>query len=240
MIKAILFDLDDTLLGNPTGRFMNRYFALLGDHSSDIQEPEKFLRCVIGATQETIASTDSTMTNADVFWDTFTALSGLERPELEPSLAQFYDEVFPQLQSETTRRPQAADLLDSARDNGLQIVIATNPLFPRTAIEQRLDWAGVPIDQYDYALVTTYENMHASKPNPGYYQEILDRVNVAPCEALMVGNDWGNDIVPANQIGINTYWISDNEQPQDPGMIAGNGRLSDLQQLIDTGWLATL
>ena len=29
MLRAILFDLDDTLLGNDTESFMRRYFALL-------------------------------------------------------------------------------------------------------------------------------------------------------------------------------------------------------------------
>ena len=89
---------------------------------------------------------------------------------------------------------------------GLAVIIATNPLFPTTAIEQRLAWAGVPVDEYPYALVTTYENMHAAKPQPAYYREILAAIDCPPDRALMVGDDWKNDIAPAAAVGLHTFW----------------------------------
>jgi len=29
-----------------------------------------------------------------------------------------------------------------------------------------------------------------------------------PDQALMIGNDWDNDIVPAAALGMNTYWVA--------------------------------
>lgn len=59
---------------------------------------------------------------------------------------RFYETEFSQLRAATVMRPAAADLVSTAIDQGCAVVVATNPLFPRTAIEQRLDWAGVPDD----------------------------------------------------------------------------------------------
>jgi FMN phosphatase YigB (HAD superfamily) len=145
------------------------------------------------------------------------------------------------LRASTILRPAAVDLISAAFDRGLAVVIATNPLFPRLAIERRLEWAGIPVGQYDYALVTTYENMHAAKPQPAYYREILEVTGSEPREALMVGDDWRNDIAPAAAAGLFTYWIAPDDAPApDAGLIHGRGSLDALAQSIAGGWLDSL
>jgi FMN phosphatase YigB (HAD superfamily) len=44
----------------------------------------------------------------------------------------------------------------------------------------------------------------------------------------MVGDDWNNDVVPATQLGIATYWIAP-QQPVPPktDLIVGSGTLED-------------
>lgn len=116
----------------------------------------------------------------------------------------------------TETRPVTRPLIEHCFAQGWQVIIATNPLFPRSAIEQRLAWAGVPVSEYPYALVTSYENMHSTKPHPAYYHEILQRVGARAEKTLMVGDDWDNDIVPAGAIGLQTYWISGNNHPTTP------------------------
>ena len=53
-------------------------------------------------------------------------------------------------------------------------------MFPHQAVEARLAWAGVPVTEYPYTLVTSYENMHAAKPHQAYYQEILAKIGCRP------------------------------------------------------------
>ncbi len=241
MIKAILFDLDDTLLGNEVDTFMSGYFGLLSEYARPIMDSGLFVEKLVGATQSTIRNTDPALTNADVFWMRFLDATDLERTELEPFFVRFYETEFPRLQSTTRPVSAAVDVVRRSFDLGLEVVIATNPLFPRMAIEQRLAWAGVPVTEYPYALVTTYENMHFTKPQPSYYQEILAEVDVQPSEAVMVGDDWKNDIVPAGSIGIHTYWVT------DPAAIApdatptdGQGTLADFHEAMMNGWLDRL
>lgn len=241
MIRALLLDLDDTLLGNQTEAFMAGYFARLRDYASPVLDPNTFLPNLIQATQTAIGNTDPATTNADVFWESFQSLSGYSRAELEPFFDAFYETEFPHLRAGTQLRPSAARLVNLAHARDIQVVVATNPLFPRVAVEQRLEWAGIPVTSCNFALVTTFENMHAAKPQPAYYREVLDLIGCSPDESLMAGDDWKNDIVPAHEAGLFTYWISDEmARPPDPSLPSGCGSLAHLLTLVEQGWLERL
>ena len=241
MIEAVLFDLDDTLLGNDVDTFVPRYFRLLGAYAAELIPAEQLIPALLVCTRITIQNVDRTRTNDEVFWEAFTARTGLDTAVAEPFFARFYEEVFPQLQAVTVVRPLAPALVQACLDAGLKVVIATNPLFPRAAIEQRLAWAGVPVTQFDYALVTTMENMHATKPHSIYYAEILQCIGCAPDKALMVGDNWQNDIVPAATLGMHTFWMPPTaEPPPDAALLAGWGALDDLYARVQDGWLSAL
>jgi FMN phosphatase YigB (HAD superfamily) len=237
MIQAILFDLDDTLLGNDLDRFLPAYFSLLGDHAAHYLARDAFLAELMAGMKAMIKSTDPALTNRAVFWQGFEARTGLDSDELEAFFYFFYSNKIRQLEKQTEKRPFAARLVQHCLDNDLDVVIATNPLFPLVAVETRLAWAGLPVDSYDFALVTVYENMHAAKPNPAYYAEILQKIDCAPENALMVGNDWENDIVPARSLGIHTYWLAAQEAVPPSKIKSYRGTsLQDLYVLLAAGW----
>ena len=242
MLKAILFDLDDTLLGNHVDTFVPRYFALLGQYAEAYLPRDEFLKVLMSATQAMIANTDSALTNRDVFWRSFAEQTGLDPAQMEPFFDKFYEDQFLALESVVTRRQTAVPLIKACQAQNFKVVIATNPLFPRLAIEARLRWAGLPVTEYDFDLVTTYENMHAAKPQPAYYEEILARIGVDAAEALMVGDDWENDIEPAAAVGCYTYWLPMNGESESPhaDLATNYGSLDDLYNLVTSGWLAEL
>ncbi len=237
MLQAVLFDLDDTLLGNDMDTFIPRYFALLGRYAERYLPRKQFLQELMVCTQAMIANTDTAVTNRDVFWTAFQQRTGLDPAEMEAFFDVFYAEQFSQLADVATRQPDAPKLLRFCFARGLKVVIATNPMFPQRAIEQRLAWAGIPVSDFAYDLVTSYENMHATKPHPAYYSEILRQIEVEPAAALMVGDDWENDMVPAAAVGCATYWTPAIESPPpDAALITGCGSLAQLQNLLAAGW----
>jgi HAD superfamily hydrolase (TIGR01549 family) len=240
MIKAVLFDLDDTLLENDMDRFLAHYLPMLAEYMEDLVDPDLFVSELLTTTQIMLAHQDTSVSNEEAFWSTFSGRTGLERAMLEPQLEKFYREEFRRLESITKRRPAAVQSVRVCLDRKLKVVVATNPLFPRSAVEQRMAWAGVPATEFDFALITTYENMHAAKPHSAYYQEIVDWVGVQASEALMVGDDWRNDIVPASGLGMYTYWVSSNceTQPDPPVALDGCGSLDELVGCLSDGWLA--
>ncbi len=236
-IQAILFDLDDTLLGNDTDTFIPHYFKLLGKYARQFMEPQQFLQEMLICTREMMSSTDTAVPNRDVFWQAFERRTGLLGAELEPYFEQFYLNEFPKIAHVTERRPEAAALIQACLDQGIKVVVATNPVFPRTAVLERLAWAGIPADEYPFALITTYENMHATKPHAVYYQEILARIGCAAKTAVMVGDDWENDIEPAARLGMMTYWITNGRDLPAANVADGFGRLADFYQSLQNGWL---
>jgi HAD superfamily hydrolase (TIGR01549 family) len=234
VIKAILFDLDNTLLDNDIDTFISTYVAAMSEHVSVVVPGDFFISHMLRATEAMVANVDPHRTNQEVFDAAFFPAIGHSRQELEPILDDFYANRFPEIKSLTQPMPEARALVEWAFDQGLQVVVATNPLFPRTAIEQRLAWAQVPVDAFAYDLVTSYETMHAAKPNPAYYLEIARRLDRQPEECLMVGDEWERDIAPALSIGMEAYWIVDlaREIPSLQSSPTGQGSLADFSQWV--------
>lgn len=239
MIQAILFDLDDTLLGSQMDRFLPGYFDAIGDYCQSFLEKKRFLKELLYTTQAAMAPRDTAVTNETFFWQVFYERTGLSQSDLNPVLERFYLEEFPKLQSTTEKKAFAPELVQACFAQGLKVVIATNPIFPRLAVEARLAWAGVPVNEFAYDLVTTYENMHATKPHEAYYREILAAIGCEPAHVLMVGDQWQNDLVAPLAMGAHGFWIcADGETP--PAPVAGHGSLTQLYDLVCSDWLKTL
>jgi len=235
MLKAVLFDLDDTLLENSMDTFLPAYFEALTRYLDHLVPPRRLINELMRATEVMNANCDEGITNEEAFASVFYSALEPDRSVLELAFERFYIEEFPKLRKLTRRRSEARSLVASAVDQELQVAVATNPLFPRVAVEQRLAWAGVPVDEFSYALVTTYENMHATKSSPSYYREILERLGVRSNEALMVGDSWDMDITPASSVGIHVYWVTErSDVPASSLPFVGHGTLSGLWALVDT------
>jgi FMN phosphatase YigB (HAD superfamily) len=238
-LKALLLDLDDTLIDNSMDTFIPAYFRALEAFVAGVVEPGRFIEELLKATRAMDRNDDTDLSNEEVFAAAFYPALGVPREELEPLLARFYGEAFPRLEPLTGQRPAAPKIVEWAKARGLQVVIATNPLFPRTAIEQRMAWGGVGVDRFDYALVTCYENSHATKSSPAYFREIVDFLERKPEECLMVGDNWGWDVVCAGKAGIPSYWIAtDGARPPEPAVpVVGHGDLDLLLAAAEDGSL---
>ncbi len=210
MISALLIDLDDTLLANDMKRFLPVYLDRLGEYLSNLAQANQVASLVMAGSLAMMENTNPTRTLQQVFADHFFPQFGLEEKDLIPEINQFYAEVFPGLQALTACREGAVQLIESALDKDIQVVIATSPLFPRAAIEHRLNWAGVPVDEYAYTLVTSYESFHFAKPRLEYYAEILARLGLPPHQAAMIGNDPTDDLNPAHSLGLAVFDVNHN------------------------------
>ncbi len=228
-IRAILLDLDGTLLDNDMDQFLPHYFQRLGTWVRDIMPPQEFIDHLLRATQAMMAN-DGRATNEEVFAAAFYPLAGHGRAEMERVFVDFYAHEFPRLRQHTRRRPDARPLVQEALERGYDLVIATNPLFPATAIEQRMEWAGVA--GFPYRLVTTYENSRACKPNLLYFKQVCTAIGRAPDECLMVGDD-AMDMVAA-RLGCATFFVAapGKELPAGIPTPSHRGTLADLRALL--------
>lgn len=205
-IKVVLFDLDGTLLPMDQDLFVEQYFKLLAARMAHRgYEPKQLIRAIWAGTEGMIKN-DGKKSNEAVFWDIFAGIFGEESRGEEPYLEEFYKTDFQKVQEICAAEPLAAEVIRRLKAAGLRRVLATNPIFPSVATESRIRWAGLNAE--DFELFTTYENAHFSKPNPAYYREILDRLEVSPEECLMVGNDVGDDMV-AETLGMKVFLLTD-------------------------------
>ena len=237
MTKAILFDLDDTLLDNKMETFLPKYLEALTARVAHLIPPHRFVEQLMSSTKAMTRNTDPTRTNRQVFIEDFFPKVGRPLEVLMPIFDDFYAHDFGQLRICTQTKPEARVIVGEVFAQGYTVVIATSPVFPLTAIEQRLEWAEVR--DFDYALITSYENMHASKPHPAYYREILDKIGCRAEECLMVGNSFEDDIAPAMELGIRSFWVTDpRPDVTKPALQADlQGTLADFGKLIESGRL---
>lgn len=206
MIHAVLFDLDGTLLHVDTREFIEAYTRLLAKWFADRVEPGRFVRQLTEATRAMMNNRDPSRTNREVFAQAFYGPLGLTEASAADHLAEFYAREYPTLQALTHSDPTARHAVLAALDRGLQAVLATNPIFPETAIRQRMAWAGVA--DLPFARVTHYENSHFCKPHLEYFLEVCTTIDRRPTECLMVGNDTDEDVA-VRSVGIRSYLVTD-------------------------------
>jgi len=207
-IKAILFDLDNTLLDVDLDKFIPQYLKLLAQSVAHIIAPKKFISKLLKASKA-IEENNGRSTNEEIYANAFFPLEGHTREEIEPFFDNFYKNDFSKLRQYTRKKLEARSVVQTAFDKGYDVVIATTPMLPATAIEQRLDWADVA--DFPYRLITTIENSHATKSLTHllYYEQILDKIGYPADACLMVGDD-EKDMIAA-RLGMQTFFIEDKE-----------------------------
>ncbi|NLZ94103.1 MAG: HAD family hydrolase [Firmicutes bacterium] len=226
MIEAILFDLDGTLLDVDMDDFLDRYMLKL---AASLSEDEKtFTKKLWASTNIMISNKDPQVTNQEAFMEHFLTWIKHPRNEVMQIIHDFYEQVFPTLQATAGPFPHTETAMAAARKLQCPLVLATNPIFPMAAIRHRMKWAG--LHEKDFALITSYENMHFAKPNPEYYLEIAQLLQVNPKHCLMVGNDPVFDIRAAAQAGMITYFVDESLS----GLSKDSGRLADLPQFLNS------
>ncbi|AIZ36697.1 HAD family hydrolase [Parvimonas micra] len=206
-MKAILFDLDGTLLPLDEKLFVDIYFTELSKVFSEYNiESNKLVEAIWAATHEIIKN-DGKRTNEEAFWEKFKSIINIDLSSVKEVLEKFYaNEFFTKLKKCSTENNLAKVAVNLAKKNGRKVVLATNPVFPIDALV-RLKWTGLDIDDFDY--VTHYSNSSFSKPNPKYYLDLCKKLDVEPKECLMIGNDERQDIFAASSVGMNCYLVTD-------------------------------
>ena len=233
MFKAILFDLDGTLLNINMDSFLQYYFRKMIHMAREqgFEAAEKLVEQVYRSTDVMIADRDPGTTNEEVFMRDFFRDWPHPREEFEPFFEKFYEEGFPQLKDLCAPFKGVPQMMGRLLERGHRLVIATNAVFPMTALQHRIDWAG--LGDFDFELVTSYEIMHSCKPHVDYYREVAQKIGVHPEECLMVGNDMGEDL-PAGQLGMKTFLVEDMLIDKDVDFKPDwRGRLPDLFHFLD-------
>lgn len=198
--------MDGTLLPMDQNEFTKAYFGGLTRRlSSRGYEPKQLVDTIWKSTAAMIRN-DGKQTNYDLFWRSFSSVYGDKSYSDIPYFDEFYNTDFNKIKSVCGYNAQAAETVRELKSRGIKLVLASNPIFPAVAQKNRMRWAGV--DPNDFEYITSYENSHYCKPNPKYYTEILSAVGCAADDCVMVGNDATEDCI-AESVGVRVFLLTD-------------------------------
>lgn len=259
-IKAVCFDLDDTLLWD--GRSVSEAFEATCNKAQEVKgvDPVELQEAVrneartLYESYDTISFTKMIGINPfEGLWANFTAGEQPEFRKLE-QLAPVYrteswrrgllavgvdDEVFAtslaeQFAQERRARPHVYEetfkILNELKERNFKLLLLTNGC---PALQQeKID--GVPelAPYFDEIIISgTYGK---GKPDSSIFLHALDLLGVKPEEAMMVGDKLTTDIKGSLSVGMTAVWINREDRPRSEEIIPDYEitHLSELHDII--------
>lgn len=202
MRHTIFFDLDGTLLPLDMDAFFEEYHKRA--HQSgvfDLVDRDTFGKAVYAMLEN-----DGSNTNEACFFRALSDMTDADPADVESAFNHFYENGFGKLRAHTRMEEKIAHTIKIVQQKGYRLVLATQPLFPRIATNQRIAWAGLCPNDFEY--ISYYDNSCYCKPNPKYFAHILDHVGAAADECYMIGNDVKDDM-SAIALGFEGFLVLD-------------------------------
>lgn len=205
MIKAVIFDLDNTLCDS-IGIIEDILRSIFTKHLKYF--PDKNIDDLISLN---IKIFDKLISNPDVplsaaiirVWFEF-----FENLRIKPPL-KIILKLIEHIRSEVPKKVKlingAQELINYLKSKDIKIGILTNGIF----IDQARKLVKLKLDGFVDYLVTS--DMCASdKPDPKIFKYILNKMLVSPDQVLMIGDDIVADIKGASDLGIQTIYLKNN------------------------------
>ena len=219
--RAILFDVDDTLMDFQAGNriAVNRLMDELG-----YLDPERFSqyeavnqRCWAELEAGLLTQNQLKLARFVRFFDHY-PVSG------DPKWAA--ERFIELLGQQSILLPHALETVVRIAEY-LPVAIVTNGI---TAV-QRSRLALSPLRDHVTEVVIS-EEVGLSKPRPGIFRLALERLGAKPREALMVGDGVNSDIRGANNAGIDACWFNPAGKPL-PGGVRAEYEITDIRQCVE-------
>ncbi len=230
--KVLLLDLDGTLLDIEVSFFLGPMVDAMHRCFQDILDMDRFREGLFGGTEAIMIEARSNgESNRDGFHRVFGQITGLADGQFVERFDYFYRKVFPTLTGYGRPVKGAPKLVLKAAARGYTLCLATNPIFPVSAVVERMGWAGLDPDTFSF--IPGLENMSTCKPRVDYYLELCSILGVSPSDCLMVGNDVQQDL-PASRTGMGTFLVEGRvvDRGRTDLVPDARGSLGDLERIL--------
>ncbi len=205
MKKAVLFDLDNTLYDyeKTHKKALNSVFEILKKHinisKKSFFELYKISRVEIN--RELAGSASSH--NRTLY---FQRLIEKTHNTVEPDLIlKLYDSYWNTFLKHMSLKKDVISTFKILKKNNIKIAIVTD----LTTNIQLKKLSKLKLTNFVDVLVTS-EEAGSEKPNPIMFLLTLNKLNLLPSEALMVGDNIVNDIEGGNAVGLDTVLVLNN------------------------------
>lgn len=229
-IKAVLFNLDDTLFDNRYStreglRIVWKRFTSFHEMSIDEMEKEylslleelRFSHVIFGK-----------LTQEEMRAELFKFLFLNRGTEVDYHTANNAAVLFRNKYVQIRRAVKGSDELLSALECKYKIGIVTNNSDHET--EDKIGFTGY--DKYITAITTSQET-GVAKPTARIFKIAIEKLGVNPGETVMIGNNWDWDIMGAVNVGMKSIWLNIYNKPcPNPNTAAEIKSLEDTERIL--------
>lgn len=239
VIQVVLFDLGGTLLhyeqppdntfDNINANALRAFLQVSIKGGAKINDPELAIRAVgrMAAAMEAKAKRTNYANTAEVIIHDGLAAVGVKVPESawEGALAAYYDAISSVVQ------PCAGNLrgvLQELSDQGRQLGVVSNTLWKGEMHDADLARFGL----LEFLPVRVYSSVAGFiKPDERVFRKALDRFDVAPAEAVFVGDKLTVDIAGPQKIGMRAVLVASPFRIEVSDEIAPDARIESLEEM---------
>ncbi|MEM7336237.1 MAG: HAD family hydrolase [Chloroflexota bacterium] len=237
-IKAVLFDLDDTLIDwskrtvsyeDVTRKHILNIRAFLAAQGHPVPDGEQFFghyREIVVRSWREAKKVWAGVNFGQVITQTLAAAN------LDTSKINLHDVL---VACDWTPVPgitpydDTHDVLTFLQENGYKIGLVTNSMHPMWMRDVELE--AYDLLRYFDARVTSGDTGFM-KPHPAIYNRALSLLNIAPHEAVFVGDRPGNDIIGANELGMTSVMIDPPHLNYDLEGVVPDFTITKLSELL--------
>jgi putative hydrolase of the HAD superfamily len=254
MVKAIIFDLDDTLIDDSRSigeAFRTTCFVASEQYQIDPHLLEEKVRYHARSLYESYPIYPFTrligINPFEALWGTFTD-RGAQFEALQKIAPHYQLEAWRNgLQAIGVKNERLAlelakafpkhrmklpyvfedtySVLKQIKDNFIVILLTNgSPSLQQT----KLSLTPELIPFFDVIIISG--DIGVGKPNPAIFQHALNRVGVSTVEAIMIGDNLHTDILGANRVGLKNVWVNRKHLPINE--IHPTYEISELKELI--------
>lgn len=124
--------------------------------------------------------------------------------------------------------PQAKPVLSGLKERGYRLGVVTNgrDSFQRSKI------ASLGIEPYFDVILTSGE-LGIKKPDPRIFRAALSALQAEPADTVFCGDSLEADMIPANALGMTTFWKTERVEPLPASVDLQFSHFSEFLPLID-------
>lgn len=214
MIKAVIFDLDGTLLDRDASlaAFIDEQYNRLAEHLQHIPK-DQFVKRFIELDAKGYVWKDRVYQQLIEEWK----IEGVDwQTLLKDYTTNFNHHCVP--------FPNLTDMLGKLEANSLRLGMITNG---RGQFQLDNILALGIRDRFDEILISEWEGM--AKPDPDIFRKALVGLSVSPDEAVYVGDHPINDIQAAQAVGMKAIWKKDPHW----NCLGADGEVDDLREIAE-------
>ncbi|MCD9025463.1 HAD family hydrolase [Cohnella sp. NL03-T5] len=215
-IKAVIFDLDNTILDR-LNTFRNFAASFVNTYFSHHELNENFINRIIELDQ------DGYKDKNELFSELLDELPWIEKPGIT-ELLDYYGVHYVR---NALLMEQARDVVQFIRKK-YKTGLITNG---KTAIQYgKIDQLGI---RDDFDLVIVSEEAGIKKPNPKIFQMALEKLELKPEQCVYIGDHPVKDIEGAAKVGMETIWIKMNQEWKDEVTVKPRHTIIQLRELYE-------